>query len=1437
MIWRMKKMKYQLNKIFKITFITLFFLISKSYAIENVSEFTDAINEAREEFNEITEATTEQSKIIDEAIKEIDKATEYVREAINNQNAEDAIKTLEFIEKSLSDVESIIPQEFGTDMSNMDVSAISKDDMDIVNEITSQMNVAKEEKLNKFIADLVNLNQKGIDTVSISENLNRLGIDTIKIAINLNENKQIETWTKEEWAESYKGNLLTSSGSEIIADNEINNKVVGLEQKLQANNVAILEKRTSLTELQTKIDPLNNQITDFKTQKSNILAQYNEEILKQSSTILSDGEITQSKELADQFNNQLNDLTAQIKAAEQQSSSLQQQVQNLNLELSNEIASKTQLQNNIRELNNQLSANQNIISQKTSEINKLKNTNLNTKINSLNEQLQYASRERDFIQTDFERSIDLEVEAVKRYYSVLGSTEEEIDFAMREVNVVLDSDPRKARAFEIEKYATYAGLSKEQIQNGIDAVNNDDWDTQKDIFKEITSALSKNPNWEVDIPSTAELNVMIEEEKAIQEAVFISMELEQVKQQVQNSISEKTKDLQPLVNLNPTTIRYAAVWDGMPEKDFINQEYEKIVNNSDLKDKISALEVASNSYREYMDTDWNSPANKGQYDFTKAINLQNDYFKLSNEVSQIQINAQTTARENLVKLVEDAKAQYESITNQESKTLDQLKAKISQTLKEVPTFEQDSESVVDLDPTMLRAKLYDISSGSNNEVKALNAARDAVAKIGEAPVSEYMTGPTWQMTNVKAAAIVRSKKYDYVDDYAYITAEYQDPLNLNSSQREELENELKSILGKDNLKLQTLNTKVSQLTNELNLTQEQGQNLTAEISQLENQLSSLKSSENQIQNQISELSNQFSSKESLIAEKTQNLSSLQEQLNPLSEKMSELQGQRAEIDTKLNSQLNKIANQIDSQGVATDEANALKTQFENQIAELDNQIKDYESQSVEINSQLSSLTVELNTLETETPEIANQIESLNQDLKNFKEIKADLAMATAKKLGLDVDEQALKSVEVLDGKVIVTINGTELVRVVDEKMLTDQAEKFIDPISELSINSKIYSSNALKPELLTQELVTGTYEVAKQAREKATKRLSDLEATPGVSKEEIQSAKAASDAAKYAEIAAGQSLVSNANIASTSISSKQQTLEALRKVASTPGMNKFDVRRANAAVKATEAQIAGRSNNYIDEISKIANDEQEFNQFRADLYRKDIEAAKIAGKISEANELQKDLIRFQERLVDERKAFEAATARSEYFDTISKIIANNTVGISNSSVQETVKAASKEVKQTNEFTTAYGSAKSAREEIDKNLALLRQTSGGTTTEAIKAAEAARSAALQAEIAAANVVASNSTALQEAAQAATAAAQEVSQEVASIAQEAAQSAAESTLATLKEVASTPGMNKWDVRRANEAVKRQEAEMSGSSYDYQGAIDKINSDEQAWNAANQ
>ncbi|MDG2146978.1 MAG: hypothetical protein P8K14_01980, partial [Flavobacteriaceae bacterium] len=793
----------------------------------------------------------------------------------------------------------------------------------------------------------------------------------------------------------------------------------------------------------------SGQIIDLKTQKTDLLAKYNEEILKQSSNILSDEEINKSKDLANEFNSQLSNLTSQIKTAEEQSNSLQQQLQGLNLELANEIASKSQLEQNISKLSNQLTANQNLLSKRELELEQLQNTDLNTKVSELNSKLQSVSRERDFIQTDFERSIDLEVEALKRYHTALGDTAEEIDFALREVDVVLDSDPRKARAFEIEKYATYAGFSKDQIQKGIEAVNNDDWNAQKQVFKDITKALAKNPNWQVDVPSNAEFNVMIEEEKAIQEAVFASLELEKVKEQVQNSIKEKTKNIADLNKLNLNVLKNAATWEGMAEHAPLTNEINRIISESGLDQKITQVNNLRNDW--YEVSNWVSQANSLRYttSFTAEMeaeyssklsqswSLQRQYGKLYSEVMGAEYAAERQARENLIKSVESAKSQYEKIVAEETKGLKDLENKVSNVLKGVPTFEKNADLVSDLDPTMLRATLVDITTGSKNEVKTLEVARRAISEIGEGPTSAYTTGPYWEMTNVKAAAMVRGAKYDYVDDYEYINAYYRDPLELNSTQRTEVENELKNVLGQNNIKLKTLNAKVETLSNELNLTKDQSKNLTAEISNLENELSSLKTSEVELQNQISDLSNQFNSKESLITEKQQSLTSLQEQLNPLSDKMTELEGERAELDTKLNNQLNTIATQIETQGQATEEANILKAQFESQISALDSQLQNYEKETVEINTQLTSLTSELTTLETETPQISSQIQNLNKDLENFVNIKADLAMAVAEKYDLEVQEKVINAVKPLENKSIISIEGTNIFRVVDSDELLD----------------------------------------------------------------------------------------------------------------------------------------------------------------------------------------------------------------------------------------------------------------------------------------------------------------------------------------------------------------------------------------------------------------
>ena len=524
-------MKRQLNKILKIAFIILFFSLSKSYSVEDLSEFTEAISDAREGFDKVSAASTDQSKIIDEAFKEIDKATAIAQEAINNNNTEDAIKTLEFVERSLTDVESIIPQEFGSDMSNIDISTLSKEDMDTVNELTAQMKSSKAVKEKEFKSNLIEINLKGIDTASISEKLNDLGVNTIQLDIVLDKDKKIETWTKQDWANSYTGSILSYDGKEVVADKAVNSRMAELEEKFQKNAALIESKKNELSLLNSQLSPVSVELETLNERKSLLTAQYNLEIEKLSAVNLTNVETQKSIEISDKLKSELDNVASEVSEVEKKSASLKEDISKINLEINverdalNKISSD--IANSQKELNNTFAA----INAKQSQLDSLLNNDLSKTNQVLNQQLSQVTREKDFIEAKFEKSIDKEVEALERYYSALGDVdseyfEDELEFSLREVGVILDADPRKARAFDIERYGTYAGLSQDAIQRGIDAVNKDDWEMQGDVFKEIYTGLSKSKEWVVDVPTAAEFRVMMIEEKAEQAAILASLNVE-----------------------------------------------------------------------------------------------------------------------------------------------------------------------------------------------------------------------------------------------------------------------------------------------------------------------------------------------------------------------------------------------------------------------------------------------------------------------------------------------------------------------------------------------------------------------------------------------------------------------------------------------------------------------------------------------------------------------------------------------------------------------------------------------------------------------------------------------------------------------------------------------------------------------------------------------
>ena len=129
-------MKSQLNKILIVTLVILFFTLSKSYSIEDVTEFTDAINEAREEFNNSREASTEQSKIIDEALSRCRPIIIF------------------------KEIEHIIGDRKGIFVTNRDSTSLKKLIYYIMQNYNNIQKKIEENKLptkEKFIKDLVNI--------------------------------------------------------------------------------------------------------------------------------------------------------------------------------------------------------------------------------------------------------------------------------------------------------------------------------------------------------------------------------------------------------------------------------------------------------------------------------------------------------------------------------------------------------------------------------------------------------------------------------------------------------------------------------------------------------------------------------------------------------------------------------------------------------------------------------------------------------------------------------------------------------------------------------------------------------------------------------------------------------------------------------------------------------------------------------------------------------------------------------------------------------------------------------------------------------------------------------------------------------------------------------------------------------------------------------
>ena len=158
--------------------------LNKVYA-EIEKEHKNFIKETkkiREQFKSLTGVTdSAEAMIIDNAIEEMNQVMEFAHESFKDNDLEMTAMTLDYIDRSLNDINHLVPKEFTNDLSVIDMDSMPEEHVQQIMETTQQMQVNKKEKLTSLVEGMTEIEQKGLNLFEVSKNLNEIGVETLNV--------------------------------------------------------------------------------------------------------------------------------------------------------------------------------------------------------------------------------------------------------------------------------------------------------------------------------------------------------------------------------------------------------------------------------------------------------------------------------------------------------------------------------------------------------------------------------------------------------------------------------------------------------------------------------------------------------------------------------------------------------------------------------------------------------------------------------------------------------------------------------------------------------------------------------------------------------------------------------------------------------------------------------------------------------------------------------------------------------------------------------------------------------------------------------------------------------------------------------------------------------------------------------------------------------
>jgi hypothetical protein len=181
-------MTINLKKIsfFTLTFVIFFFLLTSLVKSDDDLEksykkFVKETNKIRSQLDSLPTSTSNKAIAIDEAIKEMNRAVEFAQENFEPDNFEITEKTLNFVDRALTDINNSVPKEFINDLTEVDMGKLKDKELKEVYQVSIEMKNNKKEKLTSLVKDMTEVDKKGLNLFEVSKNINDIGVKTISI--------------------------------------------------------------------------------------------------------------------------------------------------------------------------------------------------------------------------------------------------------------------------------------------------------------------------------------------------------------------------------------------------------------------------------------------------------------------------------------------------------------------------------------------------------------------------------------------------------------------------------------------------------------------------------------------------------------------------------------------------------------------------------------------------------------------------------------------------------------------------------------------------------------------------------------------------------------------------------------------------------------------------------------------------------------------------------------------------------------------------------------------------------------------------------------------------------------------------------------------------------------------------------------------------------